>query len=125
DAKEITRLINQLEEKPGGTLRIFGEWFGRPYDNYHKISECTYKDEILKMTFDTGETIKIWEPSHIIFNANELIFKGSTCVEFSRYDYGKPRTNENVIINRYTNNEESNLSIESGQIYQKNAKEGY
>lgn len=67
DAKEFTKLINQLEEKPGGTFRIFGEWFGRPYDNYHKISECNYKDDILKMIFDTGETIKLWQPSHIIF----------------------------------------------------------
>ena len=125
DAKEFTKFINQLEEKPGGTIRIFGEWFGRPYDNYHKISVCTYQDNILKMSFDTGETIKLWEPSHIVFNANELTIKGSTCVEFFRYDYGKPRTNKNVIVDRYTNDVVSNLSIESGQIYQRTMKKGY
>lgn len=60
DAREFTRLIHLLEEKLGGTLRIFGKWFGSPYDNYHKVTECTYQDEILKMIFYTGETIKIW-----------------------------------------------------------------
>lgn len=55
--------------------------------------------------------------SHITYNANELMIKGSTCVEFFRYDYEEPRTKENIIVNRYTNDEGSNLSIEPGQIY--------
>jgi len=37
EVKELTKIINKLEVKPGGTLRFYGERFGKPYDNYHKI----------------------------------------------------------------------------------------
>ena len=97
-AEKLTKIINYLEEKPGGSLRLYGEWFGRPNDNYHKILLCIFKDGILKIKFDAGETIKIWNPNNITFNNNELIIKDSTCVEFLRYYYGKPQTKENSII---------------------------
>lgn len=125
DAKKLTKIINSLEEKPGGTIRIFGEWFGRPYDNYHKILECIYKDEILDLKFDTGETISVWNPNHIMFNNNELIIKDSTYVEFLRYDYGKPKSKENVIRDRYINGEVRNLYKEYGKVYQKMIKPDY
>lgn len=125
EAKELTELINNLEEKPGGTLRFYGEWFGRPYDNYHKILECIFRNGILEIKFDAGEGIKIWSPFNIIFNDNELIIKDSTCVEFLRYYYGKPQTKENLIINRYSNGELINPSIKSGKVYQKMIQQGY
>jgi len=124
-AKEMTKIINNLEEKPGGTLRLYGEWFGRPYDNYHKISKCIFEDEILNIIFDTGETIKIWNPNHITFNNNELIINDSTCVELYRYYYGKPQTKENLIIDRYTIGESINSSIKSVQNYKGVLKQGY
>lgn len=124
-AKELTKIINNLEEKPGGTLRFYGEWFGRPYDNYHKILECSFKNGILDIKFDAGETLNVWNPNNIIFNNNELIIKDSTCVEFFRYYYGKPQTKENLIIDRYSNGELINPSIKSGKVYKKIFKQGY
>jgi len=125
EVKELTKIINNLGVKPGGTLRFYGEWFGKPYDNYHKILECIFKDEILDIKFDTGETLKIWNPNNIIFNDNELIIKDSTCVEFLRYCYGKPQTKENSIIDRYSNEELINPFIKSRKVYNKIIKQGY
>lgn len=125
EAMELIKEINNLEEKPEGSLRFYGEWFGRPYDNYHKILECVFKDGILKIKFDAGETIKIWNPNNIILNKNELIIKDSTCVEFLRYHYGKPQTKENLIIDRYSNGELIIPSIKDRKIYNKIITQGY
>lgn len=125
EVKELIKIITNLEEKPGGTLRFYGEWFGRPYDSYHKISECILKDEILTIKFEAGETIIIWNPNHIIFSSNELIIKDSTCVEFVRYDYGQPQTKENLRIDRYSNGKVLHPSIKTGKVYNKMIKQGY
>lgn len=124
-AEKLTKIINYLEEKPGGSLRLYGEWFGRPNDNYHKILLCIFKDGILKIKFDAGETIKIWNPNNITFNNNELIIKDSTCVEFLRYYYGKPQTIENSTIDIYSKGEVINPSIKSGKVYKKIIQQGY
>lgn len=124
-AKKLTKLINNLEVKPGGSLRFYGEWFGRPYDNYHKILECMFKDGILDITFDTGETVRIWNPNNIIFDDNELTIKNATCVEFLRYYNGKPQTKESLIIDRYANDELIHPSIKSGKVYHKMIKQDY
>jgi hypothetical protein len=125
EADEFSKIINNLKEKPGGTLRFYGEWFGRPYDNYHKILECSFDDGLLIIKFDAGEFIKIWNPKNIILKDNELIIKESTCVEFIRYYYGKPQTEENVIIERYTNVELTNTSIKFGKVFNKIINQSY
>ena len=125
NVKKFTKIINNLEEKPGGTLRLYGEWFGRPFDNYHKILECMFKDRILHIIFETGEKIKVWNPDKITFNNSELMIKDSTCVEFLRYYQGKPQIEENLIIDRYSNDALINSSIKSGMFYKKFIKKGY
>ncbi|MFC4557288.1 hypothetical protein ACFO3D_03560 [Virgibacillus kekensis] len=87
-AEKLSKTITNLDVKPGGTLRFYGNWLGRPYDNYHKILECSFNDEILHLKFDAGEQLKIWNANKIVFNAKELLIYESTCVEFIRYPYG-------------------------------------
>lgn len=125
EVDDFIKIINNLKEKPGGTLRFYGEWFGRPYDNYHKVVECRFSDGILAIKFDAGELIKIWNPKNIIFKDNELIIRDSTCVEFIRYYYGKPKTEENMIIDRYSSGELTNPSIKCGKVYNKMIKRSY
>ena len=100
DAKKFTDMINDLEEKPAGTLRFFGKWFGRPYDNHHKILKCHVKEEILEIEFDAGETVKISEPEDIILNDEGMFIHDAAYVELSRYAYGSTQTDENLIIDR-------------------------
>lgn len=102
NAEKFTEIINALEEKPVGTLRFYGEWFGRPYDNHHKITGCCFKEDILKIKFDAGETVNISKPDNIIFNDKELLIQDSIGVELSRYPYGKPHTDEFLIRDRYS-----------------------
>jgi hypothetical protein len=125
EAKELTKIINNLAEKPGGTLRFYGKWYRRPYDNYHMISECIFKDGILDINFDAGETIKIWNPNNIIFNTKELIIKHSTCVEFIRYNFGEKQTKENLLIDRYFGGESIHSPLKNVKVYKKIVNHDY
>lgn len=119
EAKKLAKKINNLAEKPGGTFRFYGEWFGRPYDNYHAMTECIFKDGILEFKFNAGEKIRIWNPDNIIFNKKELIIQHSTCVEFIRYNYGKAQTKENLLIDRYAEGELITSTLKSGKVHKK------
>jgi hypothetical protein len=40
-----------------GTLRFRGHWFGRPYDNYHRLVGCDSEFDVLKLYFNEGEVL--------------------------------------------------------------------
>jgi len=125
NGEKFSQIINNLKVKPGGTLRFYGEWFGRPYDNFHKIAECSFNHDILIIKFDAGEQIKIFNPNKTIINDKELIIKESSCVEFTRYDSGKPKTDENLIIVRYSIRETENPSNKGDNVYNKLINRNY
>ena len=41
-------------KKQGGSLCFYGDWFGRPFDNYHEIKEYSYSDDVLEIVFETS-----------------------------------------------------------------------
>lgn len=124
-AEKLSKIITNLDVKPGGTLRFYGKWFGRPYDNYHKVLECSFHNGILNFKFDTGEQLIMWNPNKIEFNDKALIINQSSCVEFLRYSYGNSQAEENLIIDRYSNAEISNTSIKSRKVYNKFIDQSY
>lgn len=49
----------------GGTMRFYGEWHGRPYDNFHRISKATLENSCLTVYFEHGEKLTVIAPSGI------------------------------------------------------------
>lgn len=119
NSEEFFDLINKIKVKPAGTLRFYGEWFGRPYDNYHLLTDCLLEDGILTLIFDQGERIKIWNPNKISLNNKELKIKKAECVDFIRNINGKTDTEEtSLIVDRYVSNNQK-IFPHSGKIYKK------
>lgn len=50
------------DEAPGGTLRVFGDWFGKPYDNWHRPVSAQVVGTSLVVRFDGGEVLTVHEP---------------------------------------------------------------
>lgn len=83
-ASEFEKRFKKLKIS-GGTLRFWGNWFGRPMDNYHQIKNVEYDSMAKKLTLilDEGEKIKIWKPSELklgktefrIEKANKIMFE--------------------------------------------------
>lgn len=79
-----------------GTLCMFGCWFGRPMDNFHRSSSAEFDGEILKITFDEGETLEVWHPSNLLVDGTVLKIPKASRVRWSWHYYGKPKTQDNL-----------------------------
>jgi hypothetical protein len=68
EAERMSRLIEQrLPDIEPGTLRFWGEWFGRPYDNQHRLIGCDAESDLLHLRFNEGEVLSIDSPLDLHF----------------------------------------------------------
>lgn len=72
----------------GGTMRFGGEWFGRPYDNFHTISKVTYENNRITVTFNAGEEMEIIDPLEITNEEKVFAIKKASKVTWKYIPYG-------------------------------------
>lgn len=84
-----------------GSLRFWGEWFGKPYDNYHRIVRCTAADMSLVIEFDEGELLTIRDPEGVTVSADAFSVKDATLVRWEWFYYGRPRSPGNRYFYEY------------------------
>jgi len=104
---EATPIAEQLAKAvgTGGTLRFFGDWFGRPHDNFHRLESATVDEESLVLRFDGGDVLKVWQPEgletrlppeHVRdYRYPSVVIMRATRVRFESYYYGRPQLEEN------------------------------
>lgn len=68
-----------------GTLRFFGDWFGRPMDNCHVVNKIEYNQNQIIMHFEDNHVLTIENPNRIVKEEHSLIIERATKV---RYEYG-------------------------------------
>lgn len=93
-----------------GSLCFYGDWLGRPYDNFHKIVNTNYDGEILEISFDRRERLIIFEPENITSTKNELKIEKAKKIKWMYIPYGTYTTKYTTII--YTD-ECGNISKET------------
>lgn len=63
------RAANDVRESVGrlksGTLRVFGDWFGKPYDNFHIVVGATSSGDDLIVTFGDDEQLIVNAPGRL------------------------------------------------------------
>lgn len=57
------RIQQQLPSVKTGSLRFWGEWLGRPYDNQHRLLRSEATRDVLHLIFNEDESLRIWAPS--------------------------------------------------------------
>ena len=79
----MNHLVNQIKVSgfKGGTLRFYGQWYGRPYDNFHRFINATSEGNCLILEFDNGDVLRVWDPEEVSAGTSLLIEKASG-VEF-------------------------------------------
>jgi hypothetical protein len=101
-AETISKIINEtLPNVKGGTLRFYGEWFGRPMDNYHKLIDSKSMSDILILHFDNKEKLIVFEPAIYRIDNNHFIIERSSGLVWQWYYYGQPLVNENLRTIKY------------------------
>lgn len=100
---DIAQFIQALPQcQKAGTLRIWGQWFGRPMDNVHNCVSCRVEEDLVVLTFDEGEELRIWNPTDAYVEGQAtLTFPNAKRVRWDWYYYGRPKTPENRMFIEY------------------------
>lgn len=79
-----------------GTLRVFGDWFGRPMDNWHTVVGAESDGERLIVRFDQGERLTVWAPDGVVITSDRFRIARASRVRWEWYYYGRPPAPENL-----------------------------
>lgn len=96
--EEIARIIENKDNLfKGGTFRIFGDWFGKPYDNYHEIESAEFNTQLKRLTlnFKEGEILEVYNPKHIFEASTFLKIINADRIKLTWFYFGKTQTIEN------------------------------
>jgi len=95
-AQTTAALINATPALKSGSLRFWGEWFGRPNDNIHRIAHCEAIGNVLVVTFDDGGKLEVTDPDGPTIDANTFQIRGASSVRWQWYYYGRSQTPGNL-----------------------------
>lgn len=101
-ADAINKLLPNIKV---GTLRFFGVWFGRPYDNWHRVVRADAKDNVLTITFNEGETLEITDPTAYTYSSNQFDIRKAHKVVWKWHSYGMPKTDANLYYYEFEAND--------------------
>lgn len=96
------QLKSQLPKVKSGSLRIWGQWFGRPYDNFHTVTDCHTMGDAIKITFNEAEELTIWQPQGINITQTEFQIDEASRVRWEWFYYGRPPTPRNRYYVEYS-----------------------
>lgn len=117
---DTLRLI--IPNVKSGTLRFWGEWFGRPMDNFHKIVRCDVQDDTLCIFFDGAETLTVHRPQGFVASAKEFWIADADRVLWEWYYYGKPHLPENLYHEEFIKEDDNVTASTNVDWYSPNLK---
>ena len=97
---ELERLADRIRQKlpniKSGTLRFWGEWLGRPYDNCHQLVGCEVEQNVLRLVFNERELLSVWAPSGLEVDHSTFRISTADRVRWEWFYYGRPKTPSNL-----------------------------
>jgi len=92
----VAETINAaLPDVKAGSLRIWGEWFGKPYDNIHTPIRCATVGSALTLEFDGGEILTIENPGGLNISSTAFSIHSASAVRWEWFYYGRPHVAAN------------------------------
>jgi hypothetical protein len=90
-AASIADRINAtLPNVKAGSLRMWGEWFGRPHDNFHTMKRCSTAGSTLMLEFDDGEILTVESPEGLEVSSTVFAIRSASAVRWEWFYYGRP-----------------------------------
>lgn len=99
----VERLKNNENLFNGGAIRIYGDWIGKPYENFHNLKTAEFNNELnlLTLFFEENEKLEIYNPRNIfeaitffkVIDADRIKFTWYNGKNQYFYDY-KPSNNK-------------------------------
>jgi hypothetical protein len=99
---QIASFVQRLPaSRKSGTLRIWGQWFGRPMDNVHTCVSCAAKDDRVILNFDQGETLTIWAPIDVSVREAALCFDVASKIRWEWFSLEGDQDQKNLMFLEY------------------------
>ncbi len=95
EPEDPNRFLIEHAKRINGSLCVFGDWFGRPMDNWHQLVSHETKQGYARLTFNEGETLDVWEPIGLRMDAKSFIIQRAVRVRWEWFYYGRPKSPEN------------------------------
>ena len=96
DAQLIAKRINAAASLKVGSLRFWGEWFGKPNDNCHRVVGCSAESNTLLIEFDDGGKLTVVDPAGLELSTTTFAIRDASSVRWEWFYYGRPQTPENL-----------------------------
>ena len=93
-ADQINRALPSVKT---GSLCVYGDFFGRPYDNMHSVlsARTSSSEDSLILDFDQGETLEVWEPQSALITPTAFAITAASRVRWTWFYYGRSQLPEN------------------------------
>ena len=98
---KVFSVVQLHKSKICGSIQIFGDWFGRPYDNLHRLQAVSLNGNVLLMTFVDGETLEVTAPSGAVIDNKVFSIERANRVLWKWFYYGKPQVDSNLYYRNY------------------------
>src|SRR5260370_37575386 len=89
------RLGGSISDVKSGSLRIWGQWFGRPMDNWHTLVGCDAEGDLLRFRFNEGENLLVWAPRDVTIDQARFRIPDAHHVRWEWFYYGRPKVTAN------------------------------
>lgn len=90
----------------GRSVCIWGEWFGRPGDNFHQVKTVKWTEDSISIHFKGGESLYITDPEVVENKADRFVVRDASRVLWTWYLYGEKQVYRNLCVRQYRKNEE-------------------
>jgi len=99
----IEKLKADINNIKMGSLKFWGEWFGRPMDNCYRITRIDFygEENKLEFSFDAGEKLTVWNPLRIESSSSILTIRDAQKLRWEWFNCGKPQTCRNIYYIEY------------------------
>lgn len=94
-------IYERLASLRSGSLSFWGHWFGRPYDNVHRIVGAETLDGCTIIYFDQGESLTIEAPSGWSLEDGRLLVRRAERIRFQWFYYGQLPSRETLKVEEY------------------------
>lgn len=107
-----------------GTLRFWGDWFGRPMDNVHTVTNAIYKPKegILQLHFDQGEKCTVYHPVGIVNKKDRFLVKNASKIVFEWYAADQEHSEKNLCARIYSCSGKNEVLLEENVGARKSVK---
>jgi len=121
ETEEIAgRILKAIPEVKKGSLRFWGEWFGRPHDSVHTLVRGDAQEDCLRLFFDQGETLSIWSPRGLLRSKSTFKIKTAIRVKWEWFYDGRPQVSSNLYFMEFERSGIGIIASSNIDFYQPN-----